>query len=64
MTEALYFLTITEAARHLEAKTLTPVELVEGLLERIESLNPQLDAFVTLMRQQAREAARRSACYF
>jgi aspartyl-tRNA(Asn)/glutamyl-tRNA(Gln) amidotransferase subunit A len=56
MTEALHFLTIAEAARRLEAKTLSPVALVEALLDRIEAL----DAFVTLMAEQALEAARRA----
>jgi len=60
MTEALHFQTIAEAACSLEARTLSPVELVEALLERIESLNPQLDAFVTLTGRQAREAAQRA----
>ncbi len=60
MAEALHFLTIAEAARRLEAKALSPVALVEALLDRIESLNPQLDAFVTLMDEQAREAALRA----
>ena len=60
MTEALHFLTIAEAARRLEARTLSPVALVEALLERIATLNPQLDAFVTLMGRQAREAALRA----
>ncbi len=60
MAEALHFLTIAEAARRLEAKTLSPVALVEALLDRIESLNPQLDTFVTLMGEQALEAARRA----
>ena len=60
MTEALHFLTIAEAARRLEAKTLSPVALVTALLDRIEALNPQLDAFVTLMGEQALEAAQRA----
>ena len=60
MTEALHFQTIAEVACGLEARTLSPVELVEALLERIESLNPQLDAFVTLTGRQAREAAQRA----
>ena len=47
MTEALHFLTIAEAARRLEAKTLSPVALVEALFDRIGSLDPQLDAFVS-----------------
>ena len=60
MTEALHFLTIADAARRLKARTLSPVALVDALLDRIEALNPQLDAFVTLMGQQAREAAHRA----
>ena len=58
VTEDLHFLTIADAARRLEAKTLSPVELVEALLDRIESLNSQIDAFVTLMGKQALDAAR------
>ena len=57
MTEALHFLTIAEAARRIKARTLSPVALVEALLGRIELLNPQLDAFVTLMGEQALAAA-------
>ena len=60
MTEALHLPTIAEAARHLEAGTLSPVALVETLLERIESLNPQLDAFVTLTGEQALDSARQA----
>jgi len=60
VTKALHFLTIAEAARRLEAKELSPVELVEALLDRIESLNPQLDAFVTLISEQALDAARQT----
>ena len=60
MNKALHFLTIAEAARRLEAKELSPVELVEALLDRIESLNPQLDAFVTLLGEQALDVARQT----
>ena len=60
MTEELQFPTIAEAARHLEAKTLSPVTLVETLLDRIELLNPQLDAFVALTGEQALDAARQA----
>ena len=56
----LHFLTIAETARRIEAKTLSPVTLVEALLARIEAINPQLDAFVTVMGKQALEAARQA----
>jgi aspartyl-tRNA(Asn)/glutamyl-tRNA(Gln) amidotransferase subunit A len=60
MTEALHYLSMADAARHIEARDLSPVTLVEALLERIEALNPQLDAFVTQTSEQAREAARQA----
>ena len=60
MNEEPPFSTIAEAARHIEAKTLSPVTLVETLLERIESLDPRLDAFVTLTGEQALDAARQA----
>jgi aspartyl-tRNA(Asn)/glutamyl-tRNA(Gln) amidotransferase subunit A len=41
------FLTIAEASRLIEARRLSPVELVEALIQRIEALNPQVDAFIT-----------------
>lgn len=55
--EAVHYLSIAETARELAAKTLSPVALVDALLDRIEALNPQLDAFVTLMGEAARAAA-------
>ena len=58
MSNELHFLSIAAAARQLEAKSLSPVELVEALLVRIEALDPQLDAFVTLLGERALDAAR------
>ena len=60
MGERTDFLTIAEAAKLLETKQLSPVELVAAKLERIEALNPQLDAFVTLTADRAMERARRA----
>jgi aspartyl-tRNA(Asn)/glutamyl-tRNA(Gln) amidotransferase subunit A len=56
----LHFLTIAEMAQRIEAKELSPVTLVEALLSRIEAINPQLDAFVTLLGEQALDAARQA----
>jgi aspartyl-tRNA(Asn)/glutamyl-tRNA(Gln) amidotransferase subunit A len=47
MSDDLHFLTIAEAGERIAKKELSPVELVENYVRRIESLNPQLDAFVT-----------------
>ena len=43
----------------VQRKEVTPLELVDVVIERIESLNPQLNAVVTPMFEQAREAAQR-----
>ncbi|MFT6580002.1 MAG: aspartyl-tRNA(Asn)/glutamyl-tRNA(Gln) amidotransferase subunit A [Alphaproteobacteria bacterium] len=56
----LHFLTIAEMAQRIESKELSPVTLVEALLSRIDAINPQLDAFVTLMGEQALDAARQA----
>ncbi len=58
MTSELHFQTIAESARLIEIKALSPVELVEALLQRIQALNPQLDAFVTPTPERALEQAR------
>ncbi len=58
MTDSICFSTIAELAKRIEAKDLSPVELVETYLARIEALNPQLDAFITLTAELALEQAR------
>ncbi len=58
MSADMHFMTIAEMATALEAKTLSPVELTETLLRRIEALNPQLNAFITVTAEAALDAAR------
>jgi aspartyl-tRNA(Asn)/glutamyl-tRNA(Gln) amidotransferase subunit A len=50
--------TILEAARLLRAKKVSSEELVEQSLQRISELNPKLNAFITVMDESARKAAR------
>src|SRR5918996_5145546 len=50
-------MTIAEAARQIDNHTLSPVELTQAALERIEHLNPRLNAFLTLLPEQAMAAA-------
>jgi len=47
-----------EQAALVRRGDVSPTELVEHTLERIEELNPQLDAFLTIAGDQARAAAR------
>ena len=41
-------LTVSEAAREIESKKLSPVELAESLLERIEATDDALKAWITI----------------
>ena len=55
--DELAFLTATEQAELVRRGEVTPVELVETYLERIERLNPELNAFVTVCGDEALAAA-------
>jgi aspartyl-tRNA(Asn)/glutamyl-tRNA(Gln) amidotransferase subunit A len=51
-------LTLREASDLIRRREVSPVELTEACLRRIEAVNPPLNAFVTIAREQALEAAR------
>jgi len=56
--DQLVKLTIAEAARCFQAGELSPTELTRACLERIEALDPKLNAFVTLLAEPATAEAR------
>jgi aspartyl-tRNA(Asn)/glutamyl-tRNA(Gln) amidotransferase subunit A len=51
-------LTISEAGRRIAARELSPVELTRAYLERIERLNPRVNAYITVTAEQALAQAR------
>ncbi|MGW7046838.1 amidase [Streptomyces avermitilis] len=53
-----YELSLTAAAAAIRARKLSPVELVDSVLDRIEKVEPHLEAYVTVTAEQARRAAR------
>ena len=53
----LHFKTITELAALIKSKALSPVEVTEALLNRIQELDPQYKSYVTVMAEQARASA-------
>jgi aspartyl-tRNA(Asn)/glutamyl-tRNA(Gln) amidotransferase subunit A len=59
-TTTPFHLTVAEAARLLAARKLSPVELTDAVLERIEATEPQLHAYITVLADKARDAARRA----
>lgn len=52
-----YQLSITEAARHIASRELSPVELTRSVLDRIEQVEDRVEAFVVVTAEQALEAA-------
>ncbi|MEL0020395.1 MAG: amidase [Rickettsiales bacterium] len=54
----LHYLSIAEAGKLIAKGDLSPVELTEALLARIEAINPKLDAFLDIAAEQARADAK------
>jgi aspartyl-tRNA(Asn)/glutamyl-tRNA(Gln) amidotransferase subunit A len=54
----LHWLTIADMARLIERRQLSPVELADACLARIEQFDPQLNAFLLPTPEKAREQAR------
>src|SRR5262249_14581904 len=54
----LHWLTAAEAADAIGARKLSPVELIQALLDRIQRLDPKLHLFIRIDRDAAIEAAR------
>ncbi len=48
------YLTIAEAARLIAAKELSPVELLDSRLQRIERLDSRLNSFIRVLAQTRR----------
>jgi len=55
--KALHDLTLAEASAAIAAKSLSPVEYVDGLLARIDATDPKLNAFITRRYDATRKAA-------
>ena len=49
----LVMLDLSEASRAVQKKEVSPVELTQACLARIEKLNPQLKAFITITGDKA-----------
>ncbi|MBI3965299.1 MAG: amidase [Chloroflexi bacterium] len=56
----LCWLSATELSERLASRALSPVEVVDAYLDRAERLNPHLNAFLTILADSARDAARQA----
>jgi aspartyl-tRNA(Asn)/glutamyl-tRNA(Gln) amidotransferase subunit A len=57
-TDDLTRLTIAEAGKRIASRTLSPIDLTRAYLERIEKLNPRVNAYITVTADAALAQAR------
>ena len=60
MNEMLHYARIGTISAEIRASSVSPVDLVDLCLSRIDALNPRLNAFITVLHDRARAAARRA----
>jgi Asp-tRNA(Asn)/Glu-tRNA(Gln) amidotransferase A subunit family amidase len=58
MTDGLCWVPATELVRLYRTKEVSPVEVVDAVLDRIERVNPAINAYCTVAATEARAAAR------
>ena len=56
----LCFLSAGEIVAAVKKKKLSPVEIVDAVLARIEKINPRVNAYCTVVPEMAREAAKKA----
>ena len=54
----IVYLSLSDMSERIRAKKISPLELVDAHLSRIQELNPKLNAFVTVDNERARTQAR------
>ena len=57
-SEDLSRLSLSEASARIRDRSITPTQLTEACLARIQTYNPKLNAFITVLREQALAQAR------
>jgi aspartyl-tRNA(Asn)/glutamyl-tRNA(Gln) amidotransferase subunit A len=57
-SEDLADLTLVDASARIRSRSITPTQLTEACLARIETYNPKLNAFITVLREHALQQAR------
>lgn len=60
MSDDLCFLSAVETAQRVARREISPVEVVDALLARIEAVQPALNAFTVVCAESAREQAKRA----
>ena len=58
LSEDILYLPVSELSRRIRARKLSPVELTESYLERSRRIGPELNAYITLTPELAKQQAR------
>src|SRR3954468_2359169 len=58
MTTELWKLSASDLQTHYRSKALSPVEVTDAILARIDAVNPDLNAFVTVTDELAHSQAK------
>jgi aspartyl-tRNA(Asn)/glutamyl-tRNA(Gln) amidotransferase subunit A len=58
--QGLLFRSLSDVAEQIHRQAISPVEVTRAVLERLERLNPRLNAFLAIFAEQALEAAKRA----
>ena len=56
----LHFLTIAQASAQIKARTLSPVELTQAFLARVERFDPRLNVDCSVLEEQALADAKKA----
>lgn len=59
-TADLWYLSACDLAQAVRDRSLSPVEIVDAILARIDAINPVINAYCTVAAEAAREEARRA----
>src|SRR5262245_5387856 len=57
-SQPLFCFTIREISARIRTLDLSPIDVVDACLARIDALNPRLNAFITVLADRARERAK------
>ena len=60
-TMSLTDLTLSEASQRIARREISPLELTQAFLKRIDAVDPQVNSFITLTPELALESARQAA---
>ena len=60
MADELFFLSLSETADRIKRREISPIEITQAALDRIDQLDPLLNAFITVTRERALQQAKQA----